>query len=131
MIINSAKTSSVLVIGVAGGSGSGKTTFARMLQANLGDGFCGMISQDSYYRDRHEQFDRDGGRVNYDHPDAIEFDLMVKHLKMLKQGQDISLPIYDFATHQRDLEERPFACRPIIIVDGILLFTQSEVRDLL
>src|SRR5689334_13756927 len=116
MIQNIAETSSVLVIVVAGGSGSGKTTFARMLQANLGDGFCGMISQDVYYRDRHEQFDRDGGRVNYDHPDAIEFDLMVKHLTALKSGQDISLPIYDFATHQRALDEKPFTCRPIIIV---------------
>jgi uridine kinase len=124
-------SSSVLVIGVAGGSGSGKTTFARMLQANLGDGFCGMISQDSYYRDMHELFDRDGGRVNFDHPDSVEFDLMIKHLEALKQGYDISLPLYEYSTHRRLLDERPFQCRPVIIVDGILLLTQSELRPLL
>jgi uridine kinase len=124
-------TSSVLVIGVSGGSGSGKTTFARMLQANLGDGFCGMISQDSYYRDMHEQFDRDGGRVNYDHPDSVEFDLMIKHLEELKRGSDIMLPLYDYSTHRRLLDERVFQCRPVIIIDGILLLTQSELRPLL
>src|SRR5690242_19005552 len=99
-------SSSVLVIGVAGGSGSGKTTLARMLQANLGDGFCAMISQDSYYRDMHDLFDRDGGRVNFDHPDSVEFDLMAKHLRVLKEGQDISLPLYEYSTHRRLLDER-------------------------
>lgn len=130
MELKSASPSAVLVIGVTGGSGSGKTTFARMLQANMGDNFCGMISQDSYYRDI-SLFVRETGRVNYDHPDSIEFDLMVRHLKQLKAGQDISVPIYDFVSHQRSEECRPFACRPVIILDGILLLTQSEVRSLL
>ena len=119
--------SSVLIIGVAGGSGSGKTTFARMLQANLGDHFCGILAQDFYYRDMHEYFDRDGGRVNFDHPESIEFELMVKHLHALKRGDDIHVPAYDFATHSR-LEGTAFPCRPVIIVDGILLLTQSELR---
>ena len=125
------RTSSVLMIGVAGGSGSGKTTFARMLQANLGDHFCGIISQDSYYRDLHEYFDRDGGSVNFDHPDSIEFELLARHLKDLRQGHDIAIPRYDFATHSRLYETTPFPCRPVVIVDGILLLTQSDVRDLL
>lgn len=128
---NALDTSSVLTIGVAGGSGSGKTTFARMLQANLGEHFCGIISQDSYYRDMHEYFDRDGGRVNFDHPDSIEFELLVKHLKQLKAGLDIQVPIYNFATHARGESPIFFAARPVVIVDGILLLTQSELRPLL
>jgi len=122
--------SSALVIGVAGGSGSGKTTFARTLQANLGDGFCGMISQDSYYRDMHRYFDRDGGSVNFDHPDSIEFELMVRHLRTLKAGEDIAIPLYEFSSHRRLTDERYFQCRPVIIIDGTLLLTQSELRDL-
>lgn len=130
-MLNVPQTSAVLIIGVAGGSGSGKTTFARMLQANLGDGFCGMLSQDSYYRDTHKIFDRDGGRVNYDHPESLEFELLARHLKQLKAGQDIHVPNYDFISHRRGEDFSFFPCRPVIIVDGILLLTQSEVRQLL
>lgn len=122
--------SSVLTIGVSGGSGSGKTTFARMLQANLGDSFCGILAQDSYYRDMHEYFDHDGGRVNFDHPESIEFELMVQHIKELKSGHDVLMPVYDFATHSRKLEPEVFTCKPIVIVDGILLLTQSELRPM-
>lgn len=125
------ENSSVMIIGVAGGSGSGKTTFARTLQANLGDHFCGIISQDSYYRDMHEYFDRDGGKVNFDHPDAIEFDFMVEHIRKLKAGENILVPRYDFATHSRLFESTLFPCRPIVIIDGILILTQSELRPLL
>jgi uridine kinase len=121
----------VLIIGVSGGSGSGKTTFSRMLKANLGERFCGLLHQDSYYRDRHVEFDHDGGKVNFDHPDAVEFELMVRHLRALKNGENIEVPIYDFATHRRQYECIHFSCRPVILVDGILLFTQSEVRELL
>jgi len=125
------QTSSILIIGVAGGSGSGKTTFSRMLQANLGDHFCGLLHQDSYYRDMHEYFDRDGGRVNFDHPDSVEFELLVRHLKALKAGEDIHVPMYDFTTHRRLFESTLFPLRPVIILDGILLLTQSELRPLL
>jgi len=131
MPTNIPKTSAVLIIGVAGGSGSGKTTFSRMLQANLGEHFCGLLHQDSYYRDMHEYFDRDGGRVNFDHPDSVEFELLVRHLKDLKAGHDIMVPTYDFATHRRLYEDTLFSCRPVVILDGILLLTQSELRPLL
>lgn len=119
------------MIGVAGGSGSGKSTFARMLQANLGENFCSILSQDSYYRDLHEFFDRDGGAVNFDHPNSVEFELLIRHMKDLRLGNDIHVPRYDFATHRRLFEATPFRCRPVVIVDGILLLTQSEVRPLL
>lgn len=125
------EVASVMLIGVAGGSGSGKTTFARMIQANLGDHFCGILSQDSYYRDLHEQFDRDGGRVNYDHPDTIEFSLLVDNLLALKHGSDILVPKYDFGTHRRLYESTYFPVRPIIVLDGILILAQKEVRDVL
>ncbi len=131
MSITIPQTSSVLIIGVAGGSGSGKSTFSRMLQANLGDHFCGLLHQDSYYRDMHEYFDRDGGRVNYDHPDSVEFELLVRHLRALKAGDDLAVPIYDFTTHRRLFETNDFPLRPVIIIDGILLLTQSELRPLL
>ncbi|HAG91783.1 MAG TPA: uridine kinase [Bdellovibrionales bacterium] len=123
--------SSILLIGVAGGSGSGKTTFARMLQAHLGEDFCTTLAQDSYYRDLSEQFDRDGGKVNFDHPDAIEFSLLARHLKDLKEGRSIDVPRYDFASHKRLLEVTYFDPRPVVIVDGILINTQEEVRTAL
>ena len=82
-MVDDSVLSSVVLIGVAGGSGSGKTTFARMLQANLSENFAGIIAQDSYYRDRSKQFDHDGGKVNFDHPDALEFTLMAEHLGQL------------------------------------------------
>lgn len=126
-----AKRSSVLMIGVAGGSGSGKSTFCRMLQANLTESFAGILAQDFYYRDLHEYFDRDGGAVNFDHPNSIEFDLLIKHIKELRGGNDISVPKYDFASHRRLFEVSEFRCRPVVIVDGTLLLTQSEVRPLL
>lgn len=122
--------SSCLIIGIAGGSGSGKTTFARMLQAHLGEGFSGIIHQDSYYRDLHQFFDHDGGAVNFDHPDSVEFELLVRHLRVLKSGQSIEVPRYDFATHRRLYETTPFPFKPVVLVDGILLFTQSDLRHL-
>lgn len=125
------KRSSILLIGVAGGSGSGKTTFARMLQAHLGEHFSATLAQDSYYRDMSEQFDRDGGRVNFDHPDALEFSLLVRHLKALKLGQSIDIPKYDFATHSRAFEVIYFDAKPVVILDGILILTQAEVREVL
>lgn len=121
--------SSVLLIGVAGGSGSGKTTFARMLQAHLGEEFCTTLAQDNYYRDMSEQFDRDGGKVNFDHPDAIEFSLVKRHLESLKMGASIDVPKYDFSTHKRLLEVVYFDPKPVVILDGILILTQSEIRE--
>lgn len=130
-MIDAKRSSPVLLIGVAGGSGSGKSTFARMLQANLGEGFCGILAQDFYYRDLHEYFDRDGGAVNFDHPNAVEFDLFIQHLKDLREGRDIEVPRYDFVSHRRLFHPYPFLCRPVVIAEGTLLLTQSEVRPLL
>jgi uridine kinase len=123
--------SSVVLIGVAGGSGSGKTTFARMLQANLSENFAGILSQDSYYRDLSKQFDKDGGKVNFDHPDALEFSLLTENLKSLKRNQDIIIPQYDFVTHSRRSDLCLFVCRPVVIIDGTMILSQPEIRSLL
>ncbi|MGE0764349.1 MAG: uridine kinase [Bdellovibrionales bacterium] len=120
--------SAVVTIGIAGGSGSGKTTFARMIQANLSDQFCGWLAQDRYYRDNAVEM---RGRVNYDHPDSLEFELLEQHLKALKRGDDILVPQYDFATHSRKLDQTLFPVRPVIIVDGILLLSQPQIHELL
>lgn len=121
----------VVVVGVAGGSGSGKTTFGRRLEAALGPARCGIVSQDAYYRDLHEYFDRDGGLVNFDHPESLEFELMVEHLGALRAGRPVRIPRYDFATHRRLNQSDDFAPRAIVIVDGILILSQPAVRECL
>lgn len=119
-----------MVVGVTGGSGSGKSTFAKMLQANLGERFCGILAQDRYYHDRHDHFDQDGGVVNFDHPDAVDFSLLIHNLKLLKSGQNVPVPCYDFRTHRRLLKEEIFPCRPLIVVEGILVLAERELREL-
>lgn len=118
-----------LIIGVAGGSGSGKTTLARELVSEFQK--KGMSSkilrQDSYYIDQSDKFDRDGGAVNFDHPDSLEFSLLAKHLKMLEAGESIEVPIYDFPTHSRSKTCEKFEPVDIVVVDGILIFSQEDV----
>lgn len=115
------------IVGVAGGSGSGKTTFARRLSELLGPDLCAIVGQDSYYIDQSDKFDQDGGSVNFDHPDSLEFSLMAKHLRDLKANHSIEIPIYDFPTHKRLAKTLQMNPRPIILVDGILILSQPEV----
>ena len=117
-----------IIVGVSGGSGSGKTTAAKLLQQGLGPCATVIVQQDRYYFDQGHKFDCDGGAVNYDHPSAIDFALMAQQLTQLKQGARVMAPRYDFTTHTRkegcDLVEP----KPFIIVDGTLILTQSQVR---
>lgn len=122
--------SACTIIAIAGGSGSGKTTFARELQKELGDHKCGLIYQDSYYFDQSDKFDKDGGAVNFDHPSSIDFELMASHLRYLKQDIDVKIPIYEFSSHSRKVESIHFPCRDVILVDGILLLGQEVLRPL-
>jgi uridine kinase len=118
------------IVGVAGGSGSGKTFFAETLAKELGQEVASVIYQDNYYRDQSANFDHDGGSVNFDHPDALDFDLMANHLQDLKDGFGIEVPIYEFATHKR-LKQTTFQeIKKVIIVDGILILTQPHLRKL-
>lgn len=120
-----------IVIGITGGSGSGKTTFATGLRQVLGENKIARLSQDSYYRDRSADFDRDGGSVNFDHPDSLEFELMAEHLRLIKRAQSVQVPIYDFATHSRRPAFLGLEPRPIIVLDGILLLAHPDVAQLL
>lgn len=117
-----------IIVGVAGGSGSGKTTFAKRLYELLGNDLCAIIGQDSYYIDQSSKFDKDGGSVNFDHPNAIDFNLLEQQIIELKNQKTIHVPIYDFATHQRLNKTDLVAPHPIIIVDGILILSAENVR---
>jgi len=116
------------IIGVAGGSGSGKTYFARELQRILGDKVCSILYQDNYYIDQSHRFDGDGGAVNFDHPSSLDFDLLAKGLASLKSGKSIEVPKYDFSSHKR--LSTTITCEPkkIILVDGILILDSKVVR---
>lgn len=119
------------IIGVAGGSGSGKTHFAKELQKALGDEHCMILYQDNYYIDQSSRFDGDGGSVNFDHPDALDFSLLAKGLRLLKTGATIDVPIYDFVTHSRKKDVLVSPPKPVILVDGILILHSNEVRAVL
>jgi uridine kinase len=127
--------SSPLIIGVAGGSGSGKTFFSEALMQELtqitGENICEVVYQDNFYIDNSHRFDRDGGAVNFDHPDSIDFNLLASCLKKLRSGETTQIPVYDFATHKRKSETISVTPKKIIIVDGILIFHALEVRELL
>lgn len=118
------------VIGVAGGSGSGKTYFARQVQLALGKHQCELIYQDNFYKDQSGKFDKDGGSVNFDHPDSLDLDLLAEHLKTLKTGKSTNIPTYDFTTHQRLKQTVRIEPRPVILVDGILIFHPANLREL-
>ena len=119
------------IIAVAGGSGSGKTTFSSKLHEIVGMSHCAVISQDSYYIDQSHKFDQDGGNVNFDHPNSIDFDLLCNHIEELKLQNSIAMPIYDFATHKRLEQTNLLIPHPIIILDGILIFTHEKLVELL
>ncbi len=119
------------IIGVAGGSGSGKTTFAQLLRQSLGGTKTLVLAQDSYYRDQSSKFDKDGGQVNFDHPDSIDWALLGEHLIQLKKNKVIQSPIYDFATHKRAAKTVEMHPTPFIILDGILIYTQKDLLPLI
>lgn len=119
------------VLGVCGGSGSGKTYFAQSLMAALGTLRCLVVYQDNFYRDQSARFDHDGGSVNYDHPESIEFELLAQCVAELKAGQATMIPDYDFATHKRRPETLRVEPRPLIIVDGILILQDPALRAVL
>jgi uridine kinase len=116
------------LLGICGGSGSGKTTLLRRLREAFPQESC-AIFQDSYYIDQSAVFDEDGGEVNFDHPASIDFQLLSTHLKALRTGAAIEIPIYDFVTHTRKSEVEHQAPFPIVLVDGTLILSQENVRQ--
>jgi uridine kinase len=116
-----------LVIGVAGGTGSGKTKLAQNLFDALKDS-AALIQQDMYYRDRSHMPPAERESVNYDHPDALDNALLASHLRALKGGGAVDLPVYDFVTHTRKSESRPLAPTSVVIVEGIMVLVDESVR---
>jgi len=119
------------VIGVAGGSGSGKTTVIRRIVESLGDDQVSLIEHDRYYRDRGDLRLEERAALNYDHPDSLETDLLVEHVNALRTGQAVRVPVYDFARHARTAETITVEPRRAIIVEGILIFTDPALRRLM
>lgn len=120
-----------LIIGVAGGSGAGETTVVEHIIDTVGKNKIVLIQHDSYYRDlKHLSFEE---RINqnFDHPSSLETELMIRHLKALGQGYQVEIPIYDFTRHIRKEEKRLVKPKEVILIDGILIFTETELRNLM
>jgi uridine kinase len=117
-----------MIIGVAGGSGSGKSTVAHAIVRNLGPGCATVIDMDAYYRDHVHHSAQELKAVNWDHPDSLELDLLAEQLERLAAGQPVRKPRYDFAAHRRHAETELVEPHRVIVVEGILLFVDPRVR---
>ncbi len=120
----------MLVVGIAGGTGSGKTTVVRKIIEKLPKDSVAVLSQDSYYKDQSHLPLEERQKINFDHPNAIEFDLLIDHIKKLKQGQAIEQPIYSYLTCARAKETIHVEPKEVVIVEGILVLTVPELREL-
>lgn len=118
-----------LIVGIVGGSGSGKTTFAKKITEFFGENAT-LIDQDSYYKDISHLSLEERNQVNFDHPDSLDFSMLCSHLRELKNGKSILKPLYDFKTHSRTSSVEEIHAAKIIVVEGILLFAHAEVREL-
>jgi uridine kinase len=133
-IVNRIDTTSekggIIVIGIAGGSGSGKTTLARAIYDAIGAENISFISHDSYYKDLSHLAIEEREKQNFDHPDSLDTALLVQHVISLKNGQDVDVPTYDFKTHSRTKATVSLSARPVILVEGILIFTDPALYEL-
>jgi uridine kinase len=120
-----------VIIGVAGGSGSGKTTVVREIVRELGPDHVTVIQHDSYYRDRSGMTPAERAALNYDHPDALETALLVRHVRSLQDGGPVRVPVYDFSTHTRTDRTVEATPRRAVILEGILVLAERELRDLM
>jgi uridine kinase len=120
-----------MIIGISGGTGSGKTTVARKIISSLGQENVAYLQQDSYYRNLGDMPLDSRNRVNFDHPDALDNELMLNHLESLRAGDCIQRPVYDFVTHSRKAETVCLEPLPVIIVEGILVFYDARMRRLM
>ena len=120
----------MLIIGIAGGTGSGKTTVVHQIMNELPETEVGIISQDSYYKETHNLSFDERSLINFDHPRAIDFELLVAHLKELKEGKNINQPVYSFVTHNRTDDTVFTHPRKVMIVEGILILANAELREL-
>jgi uridine kinase len=120
----------MLIIGIAGGTGSGKTTVVNQIVNQLPTTEVCVISQDSYYKETNDLSYEERTKINFDHPRAIDFELIVQHLKDLKEGKTIDQPVYSFVTHNRTQDTVRTHPTKVVIVEGILIFNSKELRSL-
>jgi uridine kinase len=120
-----------LVIGVAGGSGSGKTTVVRRIVEAVDDARVTVLEHDRYYRDRNDLRLEERAALNYDHPDSLETDLMVRHVNELREGRSIEAPVYDFTRHARVASTETIVPGRALIIEGILIYTDAALRGLM
>lgn len=119
----------MLIIGIAGGSGCGKSTVVKQIIKQLPKDSVTVIPQDAYYKDNGHRSPEERARINFDHPSSIEFNLLIKHLDMLLEGQEIGMPIYSYLTCARATETIPVFPREVIIVEGILILSNPRLRE--
>ncbi len=120
-----------IVIGIAGGTGSGKSTLANKLLEKFGEEEVSILRHDNYYKANDDLEFSEREKLNYDHPDAFESELLCKHLRELKEGKAIEMPVYDFTIHSRSDKVVLVKPAPAIVVEGILIFSEPELRDLM
>ena len=120
----------MLILGITGGTGCGKTTVVNQILNELPEGEVGVISQDSYYKDTTHLSFEERIKINFDHPRSIDFELLIEHLKALKAGQTIKQPVYSFVKHNRTGDTILTSPRKVMIVEGILILTNPEIRDM-
>jgi len=118
-----------MIIGICGGTGSGKTSVANRILESVSARDVAFIQQDSYYRNLKDMPLDYRHQVNFDHPDALDNDLLVNHIRRLKAGEPVELPVYDFRTHARQNETRPLEPKPIVIIEGILIFADPRIME--
>lgn len=119
------------IVGVAGGTGSGKTTVSRSIQASVGAERIAYLQHDSYYHDYGHLSPAERARGNYDHPESLDTPLLVRHLEALCRGEAIEVPVYDFATYTRSHQTQHVSPAPIVLVEGILLFSEKKLREMM
>ncbi len=119
-----------LVIGIAGGTGSGKTTVANQVLKNVGLDRIAFLPHDAYYRERRDLTFEERVKINYDHPDSLETSLLIEHIHQLRQWKPVERPVYDFADHMRTTHTVHVEPHGVILVDGILIFAEPELRKL-
>ncbi len=124
------KTHSSLVIGVAGGSGSGKTTVANVVRERVGAQRIAYLPHDAYYKDLSHLPPPQRRQVNFDHPDSLENELLIEHIRCLKRNESVELPVYDFTTHSRTEKTVRIEPKAVILVEGILIFAEPRLRPL-
>ncbi len=131
MTSGAASSNPPVALGVAGGTGSGKTSVARAILDEVGRERIAFLAQDRYYKDVKWSSDHELLHHNFDHPDALDNELLLAHLKALKAGEAVEAPVYDFVRHVRTNETERVEPRPVILLEGILLFVEPELRELL